>query len=158
MLKCLLFSVLISVTSATALSDVVLTGTAKDCFQAARVTAPNVAVAAFDPGTNPGILNLFRTLDTVSFADDNADAMPLFDSTYTQLMGLIETSTALARGTSNSVGAFSFSVPARDSILVVGHQEVEDEPFYYGYAMVNGQTSAQFALDMSRGACNHLNP
>lgn len=158
MLKVLAVIFIASAVSAGAVSDVVLSGTAKDCFEANRITVPDVIVAAFDPATNQNIVGLLRAMDTVSFAENDPGAMTRFGSSYSQLINLVGTSTALARATSGAAGAFSLSFPARDSILVVGYQEVEDEPFYYGYKMVGGQANAPLALDMSRGGCSHLNP
>jgi hypothetical protein len=140
---------------AAAMPNVVLTGAAKDCQGRTYVQVPGVTVAAFNPTKNRKMVDLLKAMDTASFVDGDTAAMTRFGSKYSQLVGLVTTSTALARATSSSTGDFSLTFAALDSALVVGYADVEDEPYYYSYGMVGGRANSVFALDMSRGVCHY---
>ena len=141
--------------SAATLSNVTLTGAAKDCQGRTLVQVPGVTVAAFSPTRNKKIVDLLKSMDTAVFADADTSAITRFGSKYTQLIGMVTSSTALARTTSNSTGDFTLSIGAIDSALVVGYRDVEDEPNYYSYRMVGGRANTTFFLDMSRGVCHY---
>ena len=79
--------------------------------------------------------------------------MTNFITKYRQMISLTNTSTALARVTSDSTGKFSVSISPVDSVLIVASADNEDQPFYYNYKMVAGRASSNFVLDMSRGSC-----
>ena len=138
----------IIVLCAATLPSVVLTGAAKDCQGRTYVQVPGVTVAAFSPTKNRKMVDLLKSMDTAVFVDGDTAAMTRFGSQYSQLVGLVTASTALARATSSSTGDFSLTIAALDSALVVGYADVEDEPYYYTYRMVGGRANSVFALDM----------
>lgn len=144
-----------AILGAATLPSVTLTGAAKDCQGRTLVQVPGVTVAAFNPTRNKKIVDLLKSMDTAVFADADTAAMTRFGSKYAQLIGLVTNSTALARTTSNSTGDFTLSVTTIDSALVVGYEDVEDEPNYYSYRMVGGRANNTFFLDMSRGVCHY---
>jgi hypothetical protein len=76
-----------------------------------------------------------------------------WNSAYAQLKSLFTTATPLARDSTSSTGSYSLTVPARDSVLVLGLTEIEDSPSYYQYQMVGGRSNVSLLLDMSGGGC-----
>ena len=90
-------------------------------------------------------------MDTLSIPDTDPNAIDRFLTQYSQMLVLDTTTTALARTTSGSNGAFSVTIPPTDSVLVVGYEDVEDHPYFYSYTVVPGQSSLSFVLDMSLG-------
>ena len=155
MLKLLLVMSLVGVLGASFDPTVTLSGAAKDCMRRTQVQVPGVTIGAFNPTKNRKMLDVLRSMDTATFVDADTAAMTRFGAKYVQLIGLIGTSTALARTTSNPAGDFSVAVPAADSVLVVGYEAVEDEPYYYSYRMVGARANTSFFLDMSRGSCQY---
>jgi hypothetical protein len=144
-----------AILSAATLPNVVLTGAAKDCNGRTLVQVPGVTIAAFSPTKNRKMVDLLKSMDTAVFVDSDTAAVTRFGSKYTQLIGMVMSSTALARTTSNATGDFTLSIASIDSALVVGYEDVEDEPNYYTYRMVGGRANTTFFLDMSRGVCHY---
>lgn len=153
--KCVILIAVASVLAGASVSNVVVTGTATDCFQAGRVQVSDVSVSAFS-GDNAALVSLLRSMDTITFAEQDADAMSRFEGKYLELISLADTSAALGRDTTNLTGAFTLDVPPGDSLLIFGYAELEDEPFYYGYKVVGGQVSQAVELDMSLGGCAYV--
>jgi hypothetical protein len=91
-------------------------------------------------------------MDTTSAS--NEAAMVQFITKYRQMISLTNSSTALARVTSDSTGKFSVSISPVDSVLIVGFADNEGQPSYYNYKIVGGRASSAFVLDMSRGDCS----
>jgi len=90
-------------------------------------------------------------MDTTNPATDAG--MDQFTTQYQQMIALNNSSTALARITSDSTGKFSASISPIDSVLIVGVADNESQPFYYSYTIVGGRASSTFVMDMSRGDC-----
>jgi hypothetical protein len=70
-----------------------------------------------------------------------------------QMRTLINGTAALARKTSAEDGTFSIFISSVDSLLVVGYQSKEDEPYVYAYKIMPGLSDTSFILDMSGGDC-----
>ena len=136
-------------------AQVVLTGTARDCFRRTTYRIPGVTVAAFDPARSPQLLDLLHAMDTATFADEDTAAMTRFEDKYERLKKGMTGFPALSRAVSDSVGMFVLTVPALDSAMVIGYEDMEDELFYFSYTMVRARTSSSFFLDMSRGECHY---
>ncbi len=137
------------------MTNVVLRGTAQGCFIDQHTLVSGVNVAAFQLSSARPLDSLLSTMDTASFADDDAAAMGRFFAQYSQMVALDTTTVALARATSDAQGSFTLSVPPVDSVLIVGYEEMEDRPTFYSYARIIGQSNQSFVLDMSREGCAH---
>ena len=133
---------------------VVLNGTTQSCFGGRPPIPVNVGGinrSAFNTTKVPTLLTLLRSMDTASSSD--SAGMAQFDAKYVQMVSLTNSSTALARVTSGSDGAFTVSISPVDSVLIVGFADNEGQPFYYSYGIVGGRSSHSIVLDMSRGDC-----
>jgi hypothetical protein len=87
------------------------------------------------------------------FVDFDSTAVPKFDSLMTRLQSLVISTHALARTGSASNGSFTLSFAPVDSVVVVGFEDMEDEPWYYSSKSMSGMANSSFILDMSRGHC-----
>lgn len=135
-------------------SPVVLSGTAQSCSGGKPPTIVGVKginVSAFNKTRVTSLVTLLRNMDTATFPDSTA--MQQFITNYNQMVSLTNSSTAIARTTSGSTGAFSINTSPVDSVLIVGYANDEGQPAYYSYKMVGGRASSSFVLDMSRGDC-----
>jgi len=144
-------SVMLGATAA----PIILSGTAQSCSggkPAAIVGVQGINVSAFNKPKVPSLLTLLRNMDTATFPDSTA--MAQFIANYNQMVSLTNSSTAIARTTSGSNGAFSINTSPVDSVLIVGYANNEGQPAYYSYKMVGGRASSSFVLDMSRGDCS----
>jgi len=148
--------ILIAVIALTGWSTttVVLSGTAQDCFSGNTVPVGGVNVSVFQVSKARKLVTQLKTMDQEKFLEGDYQAFNRFDTQYSQMVSLVNSTNALARGTSASNGTFSFTVTSVDSVLVVGYESVEDEPFYYSYKTMGGRSNLSFALDMSRGGCS----
>jgi hypothetical protein len=135
--------------------DVVLKGTAKDCFRRTYVQVAGVTIGAFDVSGNREIVELLTAMDTAAFADNDTSAMTRQEIRYARLVDLAARSSALARATTDTTGSFTLHIAAVDSVLVFGYAESEDEMLYYSYRIVGGRASSSFYLDMSGGQCRY---
>jgi hypothetical protein len=133
--------------------NVILRGTAQDCFEGKPEGIEGVAVTAYQLGRARTLLAQLKRMERAKFADGDTSSMSRFEIQYTRMISLVSNTPAAARALSDSVGKFSLRVAAKDSVLVVGYEEVEDAPFYYGYAVLGGSANRSFVLDMSRGGC-----
>jgi hypothetical protein len=132
----------------------ILSGTTQSCVGGTPVIVVGVgkvSVTAFNKSKVPTLVTLLRTMDTTSASTEAA--MTNFVAKYRQMVSLTNTSTAIARVTSDSSGKFSVSTSPVDSVLIVAYADNEDQPVYYSYKMIGGRASSSFVLDMSRGAC-----
>lgn len=136
-------------------TNVAVSGSARDCFEGREVPVRGVSVSAFDLAGAQELMGHLKTMDRATFAEGDFGAMDRFGAQYSRMLSLVDSTKALARTTSDANGAFDFTVTAIDSVLVVGHQEVEDEPYYHSYKAIPGRSTTPFILDMSRGACRH---
>jgi len=137
-----------------AAAPIILTGTTQSCAGGKPVIVVGVgkvSVSAFNKTKVSSLVTLLRTMDTTSAS--SGPAMINFVTKYRQLISLTNSSTAIARVTSDSSGKFSVSTSPVDSVLVVAYADNEDQPVYYSYKMVAGRASSSFVLDMSRGVC-----
>jgi hypothetical protein len=132
---------------------VVLRGAAQDCFQGRQEAVGGVSVTAFDFKQAGRLFAQLKRMDAASFAVGDTLAMARFDVQYSRMLALLRATPRLARAMSGDDGKFSFPVAATDSVLVVGYEEMEDEPYYYASAIVPSRASRSFILDMSRGGC-----
>jgi hypothetical protein len=131
---------------------VLLSGVTQGCFtQNQPQIVSGVNVSSFRVGDARPLLNQLRMMDTLSIPDTDPRAFDRFLAQYSQMLVLDTTTTPLARATSASNGAFSLSIPPTDSVLVVGYEDVEDQPFFYSYTVIPGRSSLNFILDMSPG-------
>lgn len=133
---------------------VVLSGTAQDCFAGSTVPVGGVTVSAFQVSKARKLVTQLKAMDQATFPAGDYTVMSKFETQYSQMIALVNSTNALARGTSAANGAFSLSVTAVDSVLVVGYEAMEDEPYYYSYKTIAGRSNISFALDMSRGTCS----
>jgi hypothetical protein len=155
MLKLVMIGAFAAALTAAATPNVVLSGSAKDCLGRQYVQVPGVTIGAFNPTKNRKMVDLLKAMDTAVFVDGDTAYMTRFETKYAQLVGLVTSSTALARATSDSIGTFALSVAALDSALVIGYRDSEDMPNYYSYRMVGARANSTFYLDMSRGDCHY---
>jgi hypothetical protein len=153
MLKSVAFAIAAVVASWTTAHTVLLSGRARDCFEGKPQSVSAVIVTAFDLKYARRLSGQLRRMDKSTFADGDSLAMSRFDVQYSTLVGLLLRTRNLGRAKSAADGRFSFRVPPSDSVLVVGYEEMEDEPYYYAYAIVPGRANRSFILDMSRGRC-----
>lgn len=134
---------------------ITLSGTAKDCYPGQPVTwfgVDSVMVSIFQVSQVPALMTQLRTLDTASTR--TAALFAHSDTLYTQVLSLVNSTTALARATSSTTGAFQVSIAPVDSVLVFGYAHDQDVPFLYSYMKIGGRANFSFTLDMSRGDCS----
>ena len=153
MFKAMIVILAVSVSAAAMGQPVAISGVTKDCSTDQEFLVSNIDVFVFEPAANQHMVDLLRSMDTVSFDEDLSDAIDRFGAAYWQLDSLLTGSPSLAKAVTNSKGAFSLNIPSMDSVLVVAHTAIEDEPFYYSYAMVRARADTAFILDMRRGQC-----
>lgn len=132
---------------------VIVTGTATDCSRGEVIKLHGLEVRAFDPSRHQVLVTLLRSMDTVTWVGDGVESMARFEPMYGRMRDLLQSSTPAARDSTTQTGTFRLSVPASDSVLVIGQADLEDEPIYYAYKMLNGRYDVAFELDMSRGGC-----
>lgn len=136
-------------------TQVTLAGRAQDCFEGAPVPVRDVNVNIFDYSHAAKLVKQLKGMDKETFADGDTAAFTRFDAQYSELMTLVNRTHQMAPlGISGSDGAFSFTVKAVDSVLVIGYEDMEDATYYYSYAVVPARSNASFVLDMSRGTCS----
>lgn len=158
MLKAIMIVIVaVSLSAAPMEHSVTLSGVTKDCSPDQEFLVSNIDVFAFEPAANQHMVDLLRSMDTVSFDEDLSDAIDRFSAAYWQLDSMLTGSATLAKAVTSSDGAFSLNIPSIDSVLVVAHTAMEDEPFYYSYAMVRARADTAFILDMRRGQCGFAN-
>jgi hypothetical protein len=133
--------------------NVALSGTAQDCFAGAVDPVSGVSIAAFQVSAAGPILAQLDTMHRFVFVDFDSTAVPKFDSLMTRLQSLVISTHALARTGSASNGSFTLSFAPVDSVVVVGFEDMEDEPWYYSSKSMSGMANSSFILDMSRGHC-----
>lgn len=142
--------------SAANARKVVLSGTAKSCYPgqpALIVGVDSVRVSTFQVSKVPTLMASLKTLDTASTR--TAALFAHTDSLYSTLLSQVNRTTALARATSNTSGAFQVMIAPVDSVLVFGYAHDEDVPFLYSYKILSGRANLSFTLDMSRGGCGN---
>lgn len=135
-------------------APVVLSGTTQGCTggkPVITVGVGKVSVGAFNKTKVASLVTLLRTMDTTTAS--TSTGMTTFVGKYRQMISLTNTSTAIARVTSDSSGKFSVSTSPVDSVLFVAYADNEDQPVYYSYRMVGGRSNSSFVMDMSRGIC-----
>lgn len=139
--------------SSAALTNVVVSGTAQDCFAGSIDPVSGVSLAAFQVSAAGPIVAQLDTMRRFVFVDWDSTAVTRFDSLMSRLQSLVISTHALSRTASGSDGSFSFSFAPVDSVLVVGLEDMEDEPWYYSSKSMSGMANSSFILDMSRGHC-----
>jgi hypothetical protein len=133
---------------------ITLTGKAQSCHPGTPtrlVGVKSVSIAAFQVSKVPTLLANLKTLDTATTTD--GASMVRMDSLSRQTDRLVNSSVALLRVVSDSLGAFALTIPVTDSVLVYGIGNDEDEPFEQAYATISGRANRSFVLDMSHGGC-----
>lgn len=153
-LKAFLMLAAILVLSAWSTATVVLSGTIQDCFNGNTVPVGHVNVSAFQVSKARKLMTQLKTMDQQTFPEGDYQAMARFDTLYTKMVSLVNSTNALARGSSALNGTFSFTVTAVDSVVVVAYADTEEDPFYWSYKTMRGLSNVAFALDMSRGSCS----
>ena len=141
--------------SAATAPKVVLTGTAQDCYPGIPLRTlgiVGVSVAAFQVSKVPTLMANLKTLDTAKVTD--GASMIRKDSLSRQTYRLVNSTTALVRGISDSSGVFKLSIPATDSVVVYGTADNEDQPFYHAFKTMSGRANGSFVLDMAHGGCH----
>jgi hypothetical protein len=131
----------------------VLKGTVRDCNGQAEVRVPDIRIAAFNRARNLPMIQLIQSMDGEVLVVSDTAAMRKFKSKQTQLINLVNNSTALARTASDATGEFTLRLPSVDSVFVMAYRDLADEPNYYAYRMVGARNRGTFFIDMSRGAC-----
>jgi hypothetical protein len=133
-------------------TDVLLSGVTQGCFtQNQPQIVSGVNITAFHVADARALFNQLKMMDTLQIPDTDPSALDRFLTHYSQMLVLDTTTTPLARATSGSDGAFGLTIPPTDSVLVVGYDATEDQPFFYSYTVIPGQSSLNFILDMSLG-------
>ena len=136
-------------------TDVVLTGTVKSCFIGQPIVVGGVKVAAFQVSSVRPLVGLLQVMDTMRITQADTGSFNRFSASYDQVISLDTTTTALVRTTSATNGTFTLTMTPVDSVLVVGYDLNDEYPFFYSYAVLSGQSSASFLLDMSAGRCGN---
>lgn len=135
-------------------ANVVLSGTAKTCFAGDPDPVGSVSVSVYNVNNARPIIAHLDSMDRFTgFANGEVTATSRFNAMESQLQSMIVGTTALMRRFSASDGTFTFSVAPVDSVLVVGFQDSEDDPYAYAYKLMSGLSNTSFILDMSRGQC-----
>lgn len=137
----------------TGTAQVVLTGTAQDCFLGSKLAVRKLPVAAFDASVSRTLEHTLALMDSVELNPRDSAAMARFSASYVRLVEFIRDSTALARDTTDAHGSFALAIAPVDSIIVIAERERGDEPFHFQYQKVAGRTNASFMLDMSGNRC-----
>lgn len=133
----------------------VLKGTVRDCNGQAEIRVPDVRIAAFSRAGNLPLIQLVKSMDGEVLIVSDTAATRRFNSRQAQLTGLVNSSSALARTTSDATGDFTLRLPGVDSVFVMAYRDLQDEPNYYSYRMVGARSKGTFLIDMSRGACRY---
>ena len=132
---------------------IVVQGRTQDCFEGAADAVSSVPVAVFGLGDARELAAKLKQMDSVPFVDGDPTSMNRFAVEYSEMVSLVNRSHAIKRFTTSSDGRFSFTLKSADSLLLVGHKSVEDQPFYYAYSAIPSDSSLSVILDMSRGQC-----
>ena len=104
------------------------------------------------------MLDSLHAIDALNFSADAESAMSRMDAQLNRVLQLAQDSTALGQTISDANGSFTFSLPPKDSVVLFGYFDSEDDPFSFAYKVVGGQANASVVLDMSRGRCNYITP
>jgi hypothetical protein len=139
--------------SAARSTSVVVTGTARDCFQQSKLYVQDLEVAAFNPATNRPLDSLVKLMASINYGEANDATQARFDSSYFKILAIVKDSLALARDTTDVAGRFTLSFAAVDSVIVIGQREREDEPYFIQNKRISGLTNSTILLDMSGGQC-----
>lgn len=137
-------------------TDVTLSGTAKTCFNTSAVPVGSVSVGFYRVSNARPLIAHLDSMDRFpGFGPKgvNAAATAQFDAMETRMQNMAWTTPAIYHRTSASDGTFSITISPVDSVLVLGFENMEDEPYVYAYKLMPGVASASFVLDMSRGQC-----
>lgn len=146
---------IVVVTSVAMRPGIQLTGIVKDCDGDSELRVSGVTVEAFDKARNAQIVEALETLDTTTFDENNSSVMTRFGEKYSRLMDLLENVSAITAATSDSDGKVTLNFRGADSVVIVGHADLEDVPYYWAHATLSGRASSAFVLDMSRGECKY---
>ena len=133
----------------------VLKGTVRDCNGQAEVRIPDIRIAAFNRARNLPMIQLLQSMDGEVLVVSDTAAMRKFKARQSQLIDLVNNTSALARTTSGATGEFTLRLPSADSVFVMAYRDLADEPNYYAYRMVGARNRGTFFVDMSRGACRY---
>jgi hypothetical protein len=135
--------------------NVTLSGTAKTCFNTTVVPVGSVSVSFFKLSNVRPLAAHLDSMNTFSGwgHGDDATANRQFDALESVMQNMIVNTPAILRRTSAPDGTFSIFISAVDSVLVVGYENMEDEPYVYDYKIMPAVTDMSFILDMSRGQC-----
>ena len=133
----------------------VLKGTVRDCNGQAEVRVPDISIAVFNRTRNLQLAQLLQSMDNEVLVVSDTAATRRFKSRQSQIINLVNNSTALARTKSDAAGEFTLRLPSVDSVFVVAYRDLADEPNYYSYRTVGARARGSFFIDMSRGACQY---
>ena len=137
-------------------TDVTLSGAAKTCFNTSIVPVGGVSVGFYDvKHARPLVAHLDSMANFRGFGPDGLDTVATheFDVLESTMQRMAATTKAIARRTSAGDGSFSATISPVDSVLVLGYENMEDEPYVYAFKTMSGVRSSTFILDMSRGQC-----
>ena len=155
MIRTLLFTGISAIAISAYAPLAVLKGTIRDCNGDAEVRVPAVRIAAFNRARSLQMIQLIKSMDGEVLIVSDTAAMRQLKSKQAQLIGFVNSGTALARTTSDARGEFTLRLPGVDSVLVMAYRDLQDEPNYYSYRMVGAKSGGAFVVDMSRGACRY---
>jgi hypothetical protein len=136
--------------------DVTLSGTAETCFNTTVVPVSGVSVGFYNVvNARPLIAHLDSMTKFPGFGPDGLDTLATnqFDALETTMQRMALRTRSIFRRTSGHDGTFSVTISPVDSVLVLGFENMEDEPYVYAYKIMSGTRSSAFILDMSRGQC-----
>ena len=126
-----------------------LKGTVRSCETGPPGTLwPGAKVSAFDVRTNRKLLGHLRRMDS----DTTDEMMTDFFARYDSVMTIIQKKHALSRSVADLKGRFTLTFPSTDSVLVYAYDELEDEPTFFTYQVLNGRRSKTIALHI-HGNC-----
>jgi hypothetical protein len=136
-------------------TNATFSGTAQTCFMGRPVPVGKVSISAFKVSNARPLVAHLDSMDRFAGfgIGDDTTASAQFDAMQAQLYTLINGTAALARKSSADDGTFSIFISSVDSLLVVGYERKEDEPYVYSYKIMPGLSDTSFILDMSRGEC-----
>lgn len=133
---------------------VTLSGKAQTCHPGTPIRllgSRGVNISAFQVSKVPLLMSKLKTMDTTTIV--NEASMLRLDTLSIAADSLANSSTALLRVVSDSLGSFKLSIPVTDSVLVYALGHDEDDPVNQTFITISGRADRSFIIDMSHGGC-----
>jgi hypothetical protein len=133
---------------------VTLSGKAQSCHPGTPIRLlgiRGVNISAFQVSKVPLLMSKLKTMDTTTITGEAS--MMRLDTLSIAADSLANSSSALLRVVSDSLGNFKLSIPVTDSVVVYGLGHDEDDPVNQAFRTMSGRANSSFVLDMSHGGC-----